>query len=88
MTLRGGVYDTVVVANELEYEVKEILDSKLVRGKLQYYVDWKGYSPQDRTWEPAAHLDNSPDLVATFHARYPLRPSPGDTAASLRPRRS
>ena len=68
----------VVVENELEWEVKEILDSKLKRGKLHYYVDWKGYTPQDRTWEPAANVQNSPQVIAEFHTRYPLRPSPKD----------
>jgi hypothetical protein len=39
----------VEVKGELEYEVKEIVDSKVVRGKLQYHVDWVGYGPEERT---------------------------------------
>jgi hypothetical protein len=68
----------------LEYEVKEILDSKIVHGKLRYYVDWVGYSPIDRTWEPAEHLCHAKEALAEFHARYPGRPSPND----IPPRRS
>ena len=30
------------IEGELKYEVKEILDSKVVRGKLLYLVDWVG----------------------------------------------
>jgi hypothetical protein len=36
------------VEGELEYEVKEIVDSKAVRGKLQYHVEWVGYGPEER----------------------------------------
>jgi len=72
-----------VIDEEEEYMVKAILDSRIARGKLEYYVDWEGYAPEERTWEPAKHLIRAPDLVADFHYRYPLRPSPKDI-----PRRS
>ena len=68
----------VTVDGHEEYEVHEILDSKIERGKLRYLVDWVGWGPEDRQWEPAEHLENSADAVARFHARYPLRPSPAD----------
>jgi hypothetical protein len=41
----------VKVSNGSEYEVATILDSKLIRNKLYYLVDWLGYTPNDRTWE-------------------------------------
>ena len=59
-----------------EFEVKVVLDSKIVRKKLYYLVDWLGYTPNDRTWEPAENLDNASDLVAEFHHQYPNKPSP------------
>jgi hypothetical protein len=58
-----------------EFEVKAILDSKIVRKKLYYLVDWLGYTPNDRTWEPAENLDNASDLVAEFHRQYPNKPN-------------
>jgi hypothetical protein len=58
-----------------EFEVKAILDSKIVRNKLYYLVDWLGYTPNDRTWEPAENLDNASELVAEFHRQYPEKPS-------------
>ncbi|KAH6575301.1 hypothetical protein BASA60_005105 [Batrachochytrium salamandrivorans] len=40
-----------------EYEVEEIVDDGLDRkGHRIYLVKWKGYSSQENTWEPAAHL--------------------------------
>ena len=50
-----------------EFEVKAILDSKIVCNKLYYLVDWLGYTPNDRTWEPAENLDNTSELVVEFH---------------------
>ena len=66
----------VEVSDGTEYEVAAILDSKIVRNKLYYLVDWLGYTPNDRTWEPAENLDNASDMVAAFHNKYPHKPSP------------
>jgi hypothetical protein len=66
------------IEGELEYEVKEILDSKVVRGKLKYLVDWVGYGPEERTWEPVEAVENAPEAIAAFHRAHPDRTSPGD----------
>ena len=58
-----------------EYEVVAILDSKFVHNKLYYLVDWLGYSPSERTWEPIEHVANAQDLV-DFHRQYPDKPGP------------
>ncbi len=68
----------ILVENELEYVVEEVLDSKIDRGKLRYYIEWEGYPPEDRTWELVSHLKNAKEAVAQFHSRYPNRPSPTD----------
>lgn len=74
------------IAGELEYEVKEILDSKFVRQKLHYYVDWVGYTPDERTWEPAEYVEHATDAVASFHQQHPNRPAPGDAPPLARRR--
>ena len=51
------------------------LDSKIVSNKLYYLVDWLGYSPSDRTWEPVENLNNASELVAEFHKHYPNKPN-------------
>ena len=71
------------INGEEEYEVREILDSRIVRRRLEYLVDWKGYSEEERTWEPAENVSGAADLVAEFHRRYPQRPASKDI-----PRRS
>jgi len=76
-----------ILDGDLEYEVSEVLDSKIARGKLLYLVDWKGYSPEERTWEPAENVTHASEAVATYHSRYPNRPSTKDIP-TLGPRRS
>ena len=75
----------IEVEGQPEFEVKEILDSKVSNGQLLYYVDWEGYGPTGRQWEPAEHLQHSPEVVAAYHKRYPRRPSPANIPA-VRPR--
>ncbi|MBW0518511.1 hypothetical protein O181_058226 [Austropuccinia psidii MF-1] len=45
----------VLVEEKEEWEVAQVLDSKLKRGKLWYLVELKGFSedPERRSWEPA-----------------------------------
>jgi len=74
-----------IVEGEPEYEVKEVLDSKIRGRKVWYFVDWVGYRPEERTWEPADHLSHAEDAVAAYHLRHPQRPSPADI---MNPRRS
>ena len=65
----------VQLADGPEYEVAAILDSKILRNKLYYLVDWLGYGPNDRTWEPAENVTNASDLVDAFHRKYPTKPN-------------
>ena len=58
------------------FEISEILDSKYDRRysacQLQYYVRWTGYegTSEEFSWLPATEL-RAPELMATFHDRYP-----------------
>jgi hypothetical protein len=61
-----------------EYEVEGILNSRIKGKKLWYMVDWKGYTPEERTWEPAGNLSHATEAVAAYHRRYPHRPSSDD----------
>ena len=59
------------IEGELEYEVKEIVDSKIVWGQLNYLVDWVGYGPEERMWESVEAVENAQEEVVTFHRAYP-----------------
>jgi hypothetical protein len=40
------------------YEIEQILDHRTYYGKKQYLVRWKGYGPEDDSWEPIANVHN------------------------------
>ena len=61
---------------EEEYEVEEILDSRIRRRRLEYYVKWHGYGAEENSWQPKAHLANAPELIADFHRLHPNAPGP------------
>ena len=57
-----------------EYEVENIVDSRYKGKRLEYLVQWKGWSETDRTWEPVSNLGNAADAVRDFHTTHPAAP--------------
>ena len=66
-----------------EYEVHKILDSRIQHKRLEYLVDWVGYSPDERTWEPIANIAHAAEALEDYHRGYPNRPSPNDIPQPL-----
>ena len=58
-----------------EFEVNKILDSKILRRKLYYKIDWVGYDQNDQSWEPAGNI-HAELAIATFHLKFPAKPGP------------
>ncbi|XP_055629750.1 chromobox protein homolog 3-like [Toxorhynchites rutilus septentrionalis] len=48
-----------------EYEVEQILDRRIRRGKVQFLIKWKGCNHSENTWEPEEHL-NCLNLLERF----------------------
>ncbi|MBW0590325.1 hypothetical protein O181_130040, partial [Austropuccinia psidii MF-1] len=73
----------IIIEEEEEWEVSQILDSKLKRGKLWYLVEWKGFSQDSErsSWEPTENLKNCPELVKDFNSLYPDKPGPNSSRA-------
>lgn len=63
------------IDGEEQWEVDKILASRLLRGKLQYKADWKGYDP-DPEWYDAASFKESPFALRDFHTENPTKPGP------------
>jgi len=72
----------VEVNGEPEYEISEILDSKLDRRRRQcqllYLVRWSGYEGTDEetSWLLATELGNASELVSDYHSAYLDKPGP------------
>ncbi|OQD77732.1 hypothetical protein PENDEC_c002G06014 [Penicillium decumbens] len=65
----------VMVNDQQEWEVEEVLRSRLYYRKLQYKVKWLGHDKDD-TWYYAADFKNAPLKLFDFHRRYPDSPGP------------
>ena len=65
--------EPVIVDGEQEYEVDEILDSRLRNTKLQFLVSWKGYGREENSWVSEQDL-HAPELVTAFFRRNPNAP--------------
>ena len=59
---------------EIEFEVESIIDSQWKGRRLEYLVHWKGYSEEDRTWEPKSNLTNASEAIKDFHRFKPNAP--------------
>jgi len=72
----------VEVDGEPEFEISEILDSKVDRRhrtcKLLYLVRWSGYEGTDEetSWLLATELGNTTELLENYHVRYLDKPGP------------
>ena len=72
----------VLIDGKPEYEISEILDSKLDNQchicKLLYLVRWFGYEGTDEetSWLPTNKPAHASNIVSDFHSKYPSKPSP------------
>ena len=71
---RVSPLESVEVKGQLEYEVEEVLHSRLKKGKLEYLIKWSGYTDEYNTWEPVSNLENSKEAIEDFHKENPSAP--------------
>ena len=60
--------EPIIVDKEPKWEVEEIISSRFNRWRrwVEYLIHWKGYRPQEWTWEPLENLANAQETLAKF----------------------
>ncbi|XP_014665114.1 PREDICTED: M-phase phosphoprotein 8-like isoform X2 [Priapulus caudatus] len=52
------------------FEVGKILDTRLVKGRRQYLVRWKGFGEKEDSWEPTRNMRQCGVLIKAFMEEY------------------
>ncbi|KAJ1789399.1 hypothetical protein LPJ59_005351, partial [Coemansia sp. RSA 2399] len=55
-----------MIGEQAEYEVEWIIDQMGTGKDARYWVSWKGYTPDDDTWEPESNLTNTKAKLKAF----------------------
>ena len=68
----------------MEWEIDEVLDSWQQKNRrLQYLLQWKGYSDLHDTWTKGKWI-NVDKLLGIFHKCYPDKPQPDSSLLAKR----
>jgi len=66
----------IIIEGEPEYELEQIIDSRLHYRKRQYRAKWTGYPPEhDKVWYPYEDIENAGSAKQQFHQNYHRKPS-------------
>jgi len=63
----------IIINREVEWEVKEILNSCWYWRRFQYLIKWKGYGREHNFWESASEVSTL-ELTTEFHRKHPGAP--------------
>ena len=71
----------ILVEGQEEFEVESILahrhrkagKGRGSKSRVEFLVEWKGYGPEEHSWEPEKHLSNSADCIQDYWEAIRLR---------------
>lgn len=73
----------MVKKSNSRFEVEEIKDKKIEKGRILYLVKWRDYPDSENTWEPRKHLRACHTLIQDFEEKCEHRASLQELQALL-----
>ena len=61
-----------LIDGQEEFEVENILTHRRKGNKWEFLIRWKGYGPNDNTWEPEENLQNSLEILDEYKKTHEL----------------
>ena len=61
-----------IISGQEEFEVEAIITHRRRGAGYHYLVKWKGYGPNDNSWEPERNLGNAAEILQQYKARSRL----------------
>uniref|UniRef100_A0AAQ5XED5 Chromo domain-containing protein n=1 Tax=Amphiprion ocellaris TaxID=80972 RepID=A0AAQ5XED5_AMPOC len=68
---------------ERVFAAESIIKRRIRKGRIEYLVKWKGWSPKYSTWEPEENILDSRLFAAFEQSEAPWRPSLGNVEKVL-----
>ena len=69
---------------EEEFEVEDIIGSRMYRNRQEFLVKWKGYPISECTWEPHSNLENAQLILKRYTERLAQGSAPVQKGGSVR----
>uniref|UniRef100_A0ABI7XQ03 Chromo domain-containing protein n=1 Tax=Felis catus TaxID=9685 RepID=A0ABI7XQ03_FELCA len=63
------------------FAVESIEKKRIRKGRVEYLVKWRGWSPKYNTWEPEENILDPRLLIAFQNSHWPLGSSPSRGSA-------
>ena len=61
-----------LIEGEEQYKVDHIVSHRRHKGRLSFLIQWKGYGPEEDSWEPPSNLKNAKETLSSYKKAHRL----------------